>query len=136
MSRESAHETWLHTTVRKKVKNIDLTIVPPEVQPQPAILWRPAPGRQFVISKLLLKTNVKGAPAAGSILLDNGTDGQNHVANIAVSLTDNAIQVLTVAAPLAIDYDHPLRIKVTAGVGTATDRAHADFIGFFQKISD
>lgn len=134
MSLLSNHETWQHHTVRKKIKKIDLLTVPTDPY---IVLWRPAPGRQFVVTELFSKVrNTAGTQSdEPNVLFDNGSNGSNIVADVTVVSTANNVQKYTLSATKVIDYDHPLRVKITDAPAGLTE-IDIDVIVFARKLSD
>lgn len=105
----------------KKIRSIDLT--PAQTTAKPTVtLFRPVPGRDFLVKNIW--TQVKSVAGTVSdtpnILIDNGTDASNVVADVALVATDELVVQHTIAAIKVINYANPLRLKKTDEATGAT----------------
>lgn len=129
MSRLSAHETWQGFFVRKKVKSVSaLATIAGD------IIWKPAPGRQFLVTDVFIKKRT----VTGTVSDEPNIKLTNSASDIVAAVDLNsalAIQKLTVAGTFLVTYDTPLTL-VSADAQNGGTVYDYDIIIFAKKISE
>lgn len=128
-SDESSHETWAFR-FRKKVRKLSLLVLEAG-----KVVWRPQPGRTFILSEAYLKirTSTGTNTDAPSIKLTDGTT--DVVAAVDTSVVEGAYQRLTVTGNAVFTNDAPLTLVIGDAPAGSTV-LDMDLVLVATKLSD
>lgn len=99
-------------------------------------IWRPGRGVSFILTEAYMKvretTGVNTTPP--EIIIDNGTNGQNLVTQVATVITKGAYQRLAVIGNHVVDNSKPLRLRKAVAAEGST-KFLVDLIFFGHDLS-
>lgn len=112
--RESAHETWTGSVVRKKA-TVSAIATAGDATPLTKVFWKPAVSRKFIVSKAYIKiVAIHGSVSPLSVALSNGVLAANVAAAVVVDPAAELIPVVVKTPPVIVDFNRPLTVEIAA----------------------